>query len=44
MLWDVDGTLVDSSEYHWLSWREALAAEGLAPQRIVSRSLPETAF
>ncbi|HZI20095.1 MAG TPA: HAD family phosphatase [Pyrinomonadaceae bacterium] len=27
VLWDVDGTLVDSSEYHWLSWREALAAE-----------------
>lgn len=27
MLWDVDGTLIDSSEYHWLSWREALAAE-----------------
>ena len=26
-LWDVDGTLVDSSELHWLSWREALAAE-----------------
>jgi HAD superfamily hydrolase (TIGR01509 family) len=22
----VDGTLIDSSEYHWLSWREALAA------------------
>ncbi|HWS56722.1 MAG TPA: HAD family phosphatase [Pyrinomonadaceae bacterium] len=27
VLWDVDGTLIDSSEYHWLSWREALAAE-----------------
>src|ERR1043165_8517605 len=26
-LWDVDGTLIDSSEYHWLSWRDALAAE-----------------
>jgi beta-phosphoglucomutase len=27
-LWDVDGTLVDSREYHWLSWQGALAAEG----------------
>lgn len=27
-LWDVDGTLIDSREYHWLSWRGALAAEG----------------
>lgn len=27
VLWDVDGTLVDSSEFHWLSWRGALAAE-----------------
>ena len=26
-LWDVDGTLIDSREYHWLSWRDALAAE-----------------
>ena len=28
VLWDWDGTLVDSGKYHWLSWREALAAEG----------------
>ncbi|HEV2764555.1 MAG TPA: HAD family phosphatase [Pyrinomonadaceae bacterium] len=27
VLWDVDGTMIDSSEYHWLSWRDALAAE-----------------
>lgn len=27
VLWDVDGTLIDSSEYHWLSWQGALAAE-----------------
>ena len=33
VLWDVDGTLVDSSEYHWLSWRDALAAEGFALTR-----------
>jgi beta-phosphoglucomutase len=29
VLWDLDGTLVDSAEFHWLSWRETMAAEGL---------------
>ena len=29
VLWDLDGTLVDSAELHWISWRDALAAEGL---------------
>ncbi len=28
VLWDVDGTLIDSAEYHWLSWRDTLAREG----------------
>ena len=28
VLWDLDGTLVDSEEYHWLSWRDTMAAEG----------------
>lgn len=28
-LWDLDGTILDSHEYHWLSWRDALAAEGI---------------
>lgn len=28
VLWDVDGTLIDSREYHWLSWQGALAEEG----------------
>jgi beta-phosphoglucomutase len=28
VLWDMDGTLIDSAEYHWLTWREALAREG----------------
>jgi len=28
VLWDMDGTLLDSAEYHWLAWREVLAAEG----------------
>jgi L-ribulose-5-phosphate 4-epimerase len=27
VLWDLDGTLVDSGDYHWQSWRETLAAE-----------------
>jgi HAD superfamily hydrolase (TIGR01509 family) len=26
-IWDLDGTLVDSEEYHWLSWRDAMEAE-----------------
>jgi beta-phosphoglucomutase family hydrolase len=33
VLWDVDGTLVDSLEYHWLSWRAALSREGYALTR-----------
>ena len=33
MLWDVDGTMVDSLDYHWLSWREALSGEGYTLMR-----------
>jgi beta-phosphoglucomutase len=29
VLWDLDGTLVDSEQYHWLAWRESMAAEGV---------------
>ena len=29
VLWDLDGTLVDSAEFHWLSWRDTMAAEGI---------------
>jgi beta-phosphoglucomutase family hydrolase len=29
VLWDMDGTLVDSEEYHWLSWRDTMASEGI---------------
>lgn len=29
VLWDMDGTLLDSADYHWLSWRDALAREGV---------------
>jgi len=28
VLWDLDGTLIDSSDAHWLSWRETFADEG----------------
>ena len=30
VLWDLDGTLVDSEEFHWQSWRDILAPEGLS--------------
>lgn len=30
VIWDLDGTLVDSEDYHWQSWRDALAPEGLS--------------
>jgi len=30
VLWDLDGTLADSKEYHWRAWVEAMGAEGLA--------------
>jgi beta-phosphoglucomutase len=29
VLWDLDGTLVDSEEFHWLSWRDTLRPAGL---------------
>jgi beta-phosphoglucomutase len=29
VLWDLDGTLVDSEELHWLSWRDTLRVEGV---------------
>lgn len=28
VLWDMDGTLVDSAEYHWQAWRDTMAHEG----------------
>ena len=30
VLWDMDGTLIDSEEFHWISWRDTLAKEGIA--------------
>ena len=28
VLWDMDGTLLDSAEYHWLAWHDILHSEG----------------
>jgi len=28
VLWDLDGTLVDSAEHHWIAWRDIMAREG----------------
>ena len=33
VLWDLDGTMVDSAEQHWQSWVEALEAEGFSVTR-----------
>jgi beta-phosphoglucomutase len=33
VLWDLDGTLVDSAEQHWQAWSETLAAQGLTVTR-----------
>lgn len=29
VLWDLDGTLVDSEEYHWRAWQATLTREGV---------------
>jgi HAD superfamily hydrolase (TIGR01509 family) len=29
VLWDLDGTLIDSGEYHWQAWRDTLAQENI---------------
>ena len=33
VIWDLDGTLGDSEEYHWLSWQHVLAPEGVSITR-----------
>ena len=33
VLWDLDGTLADSGDYHWRAWVEAMGAEGLTVTR-----------
>jgi beta-phosphoglucomutase len=30
VLWDLDGTLVDSEEYHWRAWKETLDRAGVS--------------
>src|SRR5215468_11005322 len=29
VLWDMDGTLINSEEFHWISWRDTMAKEGV---------------
>ena len=29
VLWDLDGTLADSGDYHWRAWRDTMRGEGL---------------
>ncbi len=33
VLWDMDGTLIDSEELHWISWRNTMANEGITITR-----------
>ena len=33
VLWDLDGTLIDSAELHWISWRDTMAQEGVVITR-----------
>lgn len=33
VLWDMDGTLINSEELHWIAWRETMANEGVVLTR-----------
>ena len=33
VLWDMDGTLIDSEEIHWICWRDTMANEGIVITR-----------
>jgi beta-phosphoglucomutase family hydrolase len=33
VLWDLDGTLIDSEEFHWIAWRDTLANRGVSITR-----------
>ncbi len=33
VLWDMDGTLIDSEELHWICWRDTMANEGVVITR-----------
>jgi beta-phosphoglucomutase family hydrolase len=30
VLWDMDGTLIDSEEFHWIAWRDTMANQGIS--------------
>jgi len=38
VLWDMDGTLINSEELHWIAWRETMANEGIVITREQFRS------
>jgi beta-phosphoglucomutase family hydrolase len=38
VLWDMDGTLIDSEKLHWIAWRDTMANEGVAITRDQFRS------
>ncbi len=29
VLWDMDGTLIDSEKFHWIAWRDTMANESI---------------
>ena len=33
VLWDMDGTLIDSEEFHWIAWRDTMTNEGITITR-----------
>lgn len=33
VLWDMDGTLIDSEEFHWIAWRDTMQKEGISITR-----------
>jgi beta-phosphoglucomutase family hydrolase len=33
VLWDMDGTLIDSEEFHWIAWRDTMANQGITITR-----------
>jgi beta-phosphoglucomutase len=33
VLWDMDGTLINSEELHWIAWRDTMAKEGVVITR-----------
>ena len=33
VLWDMDGTLINSEELHWIAWRDTMAKEGFVITR-----------